>query len=126
MLEKRYQENEKFLPYSDEKNLVEFDIEELDTTHNSMVDFLNNLEMGMHRLDLVESEIQDVRSNITLLDLCDSLCNKQNETRLTLMRANRLSDKAEQLKRLISKNEYQPIWFEGSCSEMLLRLNEIK
>ena len=76
MLEKRFQENEKFAQYADEKNLVDLEIEELDTIHNSMEDFLNNLEMGMHRLGIVESEIQEVRSNITLLDLCDSLCNK--------------------------------------------------
>ena len=41
----------------DEKAIFELEIEELDTIHNSMEDFLNNLEMGMHRLSLVESEI---------------------------------------------------------------------
>ena len=105
---------------------MDLDIEELDTIYNSMEDFLNNLEMGRHQLSLVESEINDVRSNITLLDLCDSLCNRQNETRLTLQRAKRLQHKATHLQKMLAKNEYQPIWFEGSCSEMLLRLSEIE
>ena len=37
------------------------DIYELDFLHNSMTDFLNNLEMSLHKLSHVETEIENIR-----------------------------------------------------------------
>ena len=46
-----------------EKGLYESDIYDLDSMHNSMTDFLNNLEISLHKLGHVEHEIENIRQN---------------------------------------------------------------
>ena len=43
--------------------MFEWDIYELDSQHNSMTDFLNNLEMSLHKLGQVEHDIENIRQN---------------------------------------------------------------
>ena len=44
--------------------------------HNSMTDFLNNLEMSLHKLGYVEQEIENIRQNQSMLDFCENVCNR--------------------------------------------------
>ena len=37
------------------------DIYDLDSLHNSMGDFVNNLEIGLHKLGYLEQEIENIR-----------------------------------------------------------------
>ena len=62
-----------------------------------MTDFLNNLEMSLHKLSIVEQEIENIRQNQSMLDFCETVCNRRMETKLCLHRANRLIVKAKHL-----------------------------
>ena len=71
-----------------------------------------------------------------MLDFCESLCNRQNETKLSLHRVKRLQSKAQELQQHLAQTlstKQDPaypnktsMWFEGSCTEMLLRLRDIQ
>mmetsp|Transcript_24458 Transcript_24458/g.30458 ORF Transcript_24458/g.30458 Transcript_24458/m.30458 type:complete len:160 (+) Transcript_24458:117-596(+) len=103
-----------------------------------MTDFLNNLEMSLHKLSHVEHEIENIRQNQSLLDFCESVCNREKETALCLHRLKRLSGKAVKLQEHLITQPEQPIstlkglalqsgtfWFKDSCKEMLIRLSEV-
>lgn len=62
------------------EKIYEQDIYELDFLHNSISDFLNNLEMSLHKLSLVEQDIENIRQNQSLLDFCEIVCNRESET----------------------------------------------
>ena len=62
------------------EKIYEQDIYELDFLHNSISDFLNNLEMSLHKLSLVEQDIENIRQNQSLLDFCETVCNRESET----------------------------------------------
>ena len=98
-----------------------------------MTDFMNNLEMSLHKLGLFEQEIENIRQNQSMLDFCENVCNRQSETQLCLHRVRRLIGKAQQLQSHLAK---QPVrqqddflranWMKDSCKEMLIRLAEVQ
>lgn len=78
--------------------IYEQDIYELDSLHMTMTDFINNLEMSLHKLGFIEHDVENIRQNQSLLDFCETVCNRESETKLSLHRANRLIAKAKLLK----------------------------
>ena len=58
-----------------------------------MIDFHNNLDIGIHKLETIETEVQNIRQNQGMLDFCESLCNRQSETKLSMHRVSRLQAK---------------------------------
>lgn len=58
------------------EKIFNLDIYELDFLHNSMTDFLNNLEMTLLKLGTLQSEIESIRQNQSLLDFCENVCNR--------------------------------------------------
>lgn len=87
---KRKLEIAKHTSYLTDNNLYELDLYELDQLYNTMGDFNNNLEMGHHQLGMLADEIKTVKANLTWIDLCDSICDRRNETILTKYRATKL------------------------------------
>ena len=77
--------------------LIELDIYALDSLQDSMLDFHNNLDIGVHKLETIETEISNIRQNQSMLDFCEILCNRQSETKLLLHRVNRLQTKGQTL-----------------------------
>ena len=64
VMDKRKEEqSKKDAVINGEKGLYESDIYDLDSMHNSMIDFLNNLEISLHKLGHVEHEIENIRQN---------------------------------------------------------------
>lgn len=63
VLMKRRGEHSKNLDQLEGAKIYQQDIYELDFLHNSMTDFLNNLEMSMHKLGFVEQDIEKIRQN---------------------------------------------------------------
>lgn len=61
MLTKRQDELNKNLDSIDGEKIFMQDIYELDFLHNAMTDFLNNLEMSLHKLGYLEQEIENIR-----------------------------------------------------------------
>ena len=61
VLTKRIQESEKSAFEITGAKIFEQDIYELDFLHNSMTDFLNNLEMSLHKLSFIEQDIENIR-----------------------------------------------------------------
>ena len=61
LLTKRKDEHSKNLSQLEGAKIYQQDIYELDFLHNSMTDFLNNLEMSLHKLGYVEQEIENIR-----------------------------------------------------------------
>jgi len=90
VLSKRTEEWGKMQDQVEGTKLYEQDIYELDFLQNSMTDFLNNLEMSLHKLSHFELEIENIRQNQTMLDFCESVCNRENETQLCMHRVKRL------------------------------------
>ena len=62
-LEKRKQKIETFKKQIQGMALLELDIYALDSLLNSITDFQNNLDIGIHKLETVESEIYNIRQN---------------------------------------------------------------
>ena len=60
-LVKRKQKQDGFKNQIKGTSLIELDIYELDQLQDSMIDFLNNLDIGIHKLETVETEIANVR-----------------------------------------------------------------
>ena len=65
--------------------------------HNSIGDFLNNMEIGLHKLSQLEQEIESIRQNQSMLDFCENVCNRLVETKFCLHRLNRLIIKSKLL-----------------------------
>ena len=63
ILAKRKEEHAKNQLKFDGAKIYELDIYELDFLHSSMTDFLNNLEISLHKLGHFEQEIEDIRQN---------------------------------------------------------------
>jgi len=63
VLNKRLEEQAKTRDKVDGVALYEHDIYELDFLQNAMGDFLNNLEMSLHKLGNVEQDIENIRQN---------------------------------------------------------------
>ena len=140
MFDKRKQELAKVQELITGTKMFEWDIYELDSQHNSMTDFLNNLEMSLHKLGQVEHDIENIRQNQSLLDFCETVCNRENETELCMHRVDRLGRKvsklqqhladlpeeeqASSLKGLALQSGFN--WFKDSCKEMTIRLGEVK
>ena len=80
ILSKRQEEFAKNQKKFDGAKIFEQDIYELDFLHSSMTDFLNNLEISLHKLGHFEQEIEDIRQNQSMLDFCETVCNRQTET----------------------------------------------
>ena len=94
LLKRKEEQEKKETQISSGSGLYDSDIYDLDSMHNSMTDFLNNLEISLHKLGHVEHEIENIRQNQSMLDFCESVCNRVNETQLCLHRVKRLSSKA--------------------------------
>ena len=62
-LEKRKQKIDAFKKQIQGMALLEVDIYALDSLLNSITDFHNNLDIGIHKLETVESEIYNIRQN---------------------------------------------------------------
>ena len=62
-LEKRKQKIDTFKKQIQGMALLELDIYALDSLLNSITDFQNNLDIGIHKLETVESEIYNIRQN---------------------------------------------------------------
>ena len=98
-----------------------------------MTDFLNNLEMSLHKLGFIEQDIENIRQNQSLLDFCETVCNRESETQLSLHRANRLIAKAKLLQTHLTEQQSQQTidmqlnanLAKDSCKEMLIRLAEV-
>ena len=43
--------------------IYEQDIYELDSLHMTMTDFINNLEMSLHKLGFIEHDVENIRQN---------------------------------------------------------------
>ena len=84
--------------------LYSLDIYALDSLLNSITDFHNNLDIGIHKLSTVESEISNIRQNQSILDFCEILCNRQAETRLSMHRVSRLQEKGQKLQQHLAQN----------------------
>ena len=56
--------------------LIELDIYALDSLQDSMLDFHNNLDIGIHKLETIETEVSNIRQNQSMLDFCEILCNR--------------------------------------------------
>lgn len=63
LLTKRQEEHKKNQAQLSVPKIHEQDIYELDSLHNSLTDFLNNLEMSLHKLGYLEQEIENIRQN---------------------------------------------------------------
>ena len=61
VLTKRTEEAQKSAQQIEGAKIYEQDIYELDFLHNSMTDFLNNLEMSLHKLGFIEQDIENIR-----------------------------------------------------------------
>lgn len=135
VLIKRLEEQTKTLERVEGTKLYEHDIYELDFLHNSLADFLNNLEMSLHKLGYVELEIENIRQNQSMLDFCETVLNRDSETQLCRHRLQRLTAKATKLADHLAQQPLRSLsglkglamqtnWFKDSCREMLIRLHE--
>ena len=79
VLTKRMEEAAKSSNEISGEKIFEQDIYELDFLHNSMTDFLNNLEMSLHKLSFIEQDIENIRQNQSLLDFCETVLNRECE-----------------------------------------------
>ena len=61
ILQKRQDEHIKNIDQLEGAKIYELDIYGLDFLHNAMTDFLNNLEMSLHKFGYVEQEIENIR-----------------------------------------------------------------
>ena len=97
ILQKRQDEHIKNIDQIEGAKIYELDIYGLDFLHNAMTDFLNNLEMSLHKFGYVEQEIENIRQHQSMLDFCENVCNRQIETQLCLHRVGRLITKGKAL-----------------------------
>ena len=61
ILQKRQDEHIKNIDQLEGAKIYELDIYGLAFLHNAMTDFLNNLEMSLHKFGYVEQEIENIR-----------------------------------------------------------------